>query len=325
MQPDDAAVEMAVTVLLQAIESGKTDHVATLLAGKVIPQFLPAATARRYFQLWEEHGFHITRNHFYSPLPDTRLLGEDTRRRVSELPGVDPNEAGQLRLLREVFPRFAGEYGRFPLEPTGDPAAFYFNNGQFGGVDALVLYCMVRHYRPTTIVEVGSGYSTRVASRAAVRNGATSIICIEPYPEAIIPTLPAVDRLISSPVQEVDLGLFEALGPNDILFIDSTHVVRTGGDVPFLYLEVLPRLQPGVIVHLHDIFLPGDYPRNWLTEHHLFWNEQYLLHGFLLFNATFEVLFGNNYMRLRHGRELRAAFPGAPEIEPGSFWMRRKA
>ena len=136
--------------------------------------------------------------------------------------------------------------------------------------------------------------------------------------------LPGLAAVIARPVQEVDLALFERLEPADILFIDSTHVVRTGGDVPFLYLEVLPRLRPGVIVHLHDVFLPREYPQSWLTEHHLFWNEQYLLHAFLLFNAAFEVLFANQYIALRHQAALRDVFPHSPWWDRGgSFWMRR--
>ena len=318
----DRALDRAVATILRAIADGRMDRVAPRLA-TVIEQFLPANVARQYFQLWEEHGFHLTRNHYYSPIPDTRQLPDELWQRESALVGIEMNEAGQLRLLRDVFPRFAGEYSRFPLEPADDPHLFYFNNGQFGGTDALVFYCLARHYRPQTILEVGSGYSTRLATQAAALNGATRVICVEPYPSDSLRALPGVSRLITRPVQEVEPALFESLEAGDILFVDSTHVARTGGDVPFLYLEVLPRLRPGVLVHLHDIFLPQEYPKSWLTEHHLFWNEQYLLHGFLLFNAAFEVLFANHYMGLRHRDVLREVFPHAPSWEGGSWWMRR--
>jgi hypothetical protein len=125
-------------------------------------------------------------------------------------------------------------------------------------------------------------------------------------------------------IQEVSPDTFQQLGANDILFIDSSHVVKCGGDVNYLFLEVLPRLQPGVIVHVHDIFLPGDYPKSWVKEHLRFWSEQYLLQAFLLFNSEYEVLLCNSYLDHKYGAELRAAFPNSPWWGGGSLWMRRK-
>src|SRR5262249_46442361 len=114
---------------------------------------------------------------------------------------------------------------------------------------------------------------------------------------------------------------------NDILFIDSSHVFRVDSDVRFLFLEVLPRLNPGVLIHIHDIFLPYDYPRDWIVKEHRFWNEQYLLHAFLLFNRAFEVLWAGSYMHTRHSDKLKRAFASydPASVWPGSFWMRRLA
>jgi predicted O-methyltransferase YrrM len=324
MQLEDIPLEVAFEIVQRAILAGKTDLVASWLAKEVIPQYLPFGIAGRYFRLWEENGFHITENNFYSPIPDTRRLREELWGRESQLVGIEMNEDSQLRLLRDVFPQFREEFAHFPLAPTDNPYEFHFGNNKFGGTDALVLYCMIRCFRPNTIVEVGSGYSTRIGTLAASRNGDTSLICIDPYPDEVLRSLPGVTRLLSKPVQEIELDLFEALGPNDILFIDSTHVARIGGDVPFLILEVLPRLQPGVIVHVHDIFLPGEYPRGWILDLHLFWNEQYLLHSFLLFNSAFEVLFSNSFMGLRHFPDMKETFPNSPWWGGGSFWMRRE-
>lgn len=307
----------------RAIARGRGDEVAPLLA-TVIEQYLPGDIAARVFPLWERHGFHLTRNHFYSPIPDLGALPERLWTEESQLPGVAINEREQLALLRNVFPRFAAEYSTLPLEPTADPREFYLHNSQFGWIDALALYCLIRHYQPRTIVEVGSGFSTRLSARALAANGSGQLIAIEPYPDAHLAALPGVTTLLATPVQEVELAVFTALTANDIVFIDSTHVARTGGDVPFLYLEVLPRLQPGVLVHIHDIFLPSEYPRAWLTDHHLFWNEQYLLHAFLLFNDAFEVLFASNFLGLRHPAEVRRTFPTSPTTTGGSFWLRRK-
>jgi hypothetical protein len=125
-------------------------------------------------------------------------------------------------------------------------------------------------------------------------------------------------------VQEVELELFQQLGAGDVLFIDSSHVVKTGGDVNYLYLEVLPRLRPGVVVHVHDIFLPGEYRKDWVTEEFRFWTEQYLLQAFLAFNSEFEVLLCNSYLGRYHRPALQNVFPKAPWWGGGSFWMQRR-
>lgn len=130
--------------------------------------------------------------------------------------------------------------------------------------------------------------------------------------------------LIEKKVEDVDLEFFSGLGSGDILFIDSSHTVKIGGDVNYLFLEVLPRLKPGVIVHVHDILLPFDYRRDWVMEQFRFWTEQYLLQAFLTFNSEFEVLMANSYLSYYHQRDLKATFTSSPWWGGGSFWMRRQ-
>jgi Methyltransferase domain len=125
-------------------------------------------------------------------------------------------------------------------------------------------------------------------------------------------------------VEDIDLEFFSQLHSGDILFIDSSHTVRIGGDVNYLFLEVLPRLKPGVIVHVHDIFFPFDYRRDWVTDEFRFWSEQYLLQAFLTFNSTFEVLMANNYLSHYYEDAVKTAFPSLTSWGGGSFWMRRK-
>ena len=120
------------------------------------------------------------------------------------------------------------------------------------------------------------------------------------------------------------MEFFSQLESGDILFIDSSHTVKTGGDVNYFFLEVLPRLNPGVIVHVHDIFLPFEYRRDWVLDEFRFWTEQYLLQAFLTFNSEFEVLLANNYLLHYHKEHLKAAFPDLRRWMGGSFWMRRK-
>lgn len=300
------------------------DETARLLA-QIIPVFLSEPNASKYFRFWEENGFHLTPVHFYQPIPDTRTLGEDLWTSESELKGIDWNEAGQLDLLSRVFPQFQPEYDEIPSGATKSPSQFHFNNGSFDGTDALVLYCMIRHFRPARIVEVGAGFSTRLSAQAALKNGSTRLVSIEPNPDPVLTRgFPGLDSVIKEKVQKVGYKLFEELEAGDMLFIDSSHVVRCGGDVNFLYLEVLPRLKPGVLVHSHDIFLPQEYPRRWVVDLRLFWTEQYLLHAFLAFNSAFEVVFANNFMGLRHAEEMRRVFPRSPWWGGASFWTRSK-
>jgi len=321
-RPGGSALRQALLELARSPE--KTDELARLLA-EILPVYAAGPVAAKYFRLWEEHGLHLTPVHFYQPIPDTRSLPDALWEKPSELPGIDMNEAKQLELLRDVFPRFRAEYDLIPTDPTGTPHEFYLKNGAFEGTDALVLYCMVRHSRPRLILEVGSGFSSLLSAQAALQNGNTELICIEPYPDDVLTRgFPGLTAVIPKKVQDVELSSFERLDDGDILFIDSSHVVKIGGDVNYLFLEVLPRLRPGVVVHVHDIFLPEEFPKAWIQDLHLFWTEQYLLQAFLTYNSEFEVLFANAYMGLKHVTEMQETFPRSPWWRGGSFWMRRK-
>ena len=320
--PSPATLREAFLELARTPE--RADELARLLA-EIVPVFTTGPDAGKYFCMLERYGFHLTPVHFYQPIPDTRDLPASLWEKPSDLPGIDWNEARQLQLLHDVFPRFRDEYDRIPMEPRGAPHEFFMRNGAFEGTDALVLYCMVRAFRPGLIIEVGSGFSSRLSAQAALQNGDTRLLCIEPYPvDALNSGFPGLTAVIPKRVQEVELDFFDQLGDGDILFIDSSHVVKTGGDVNYLFLEVLPRLRPGVIVHVHDIFLPEEFPRRWIVDLRLFWTEQYLLQAFLIGNSEFEILFGNTYMGLRHQGHMKRAFPRSPWWGGGSFWMRRK-
>ena len=291
----------------------------------VAPHCLQSGKFHEIFQLWERHGFHVTPVHFYQPIPDTQTLPETLWNHPSELVGIDMNEALQLDLLRNHFPRFRHEYDQFPVEPTGEPGRFHFNNGLFDGSDALVAYCMIRHFQPRLIIEVGSGFSSLIAAEAIARNKDSALICIEPFPLNFLRQgFPGLRSLIEKKVEDIGLEFFSQLESGDILFIDSSHTVKIGGDVNYLFLEVLPRLKPGVIVHVHDIFLPFDYPRDWVMDELRFWTEQYLLQAFLSFNSEFEVLMANAYLAHYCMQELKATFTNSPWWGGGSFWMRRR-
>jgi hypothetical protein len=295
-------------------------------------------------RVFDEGGFHLLRKHFYLPIPEPEDLGDAFWERRSEMVGVDMNDAGALALLADAFPGPTAEFRElFPLRAPGgdssgggdDPTRFHLLNGSFMAVDAHVYYALIRHFRPRRIVEVGAGNSTLVAAAACLRNQkedghAPTLTAIDPFPQPSLKRgFPGLSRLVESRVQDVPMDVFTSLEAGDILFIDSTHVLREGGDVQLEYCEILPRLAPGVVVHIHDISLPRAYPRVYTERLRLYWNEQYLLQTFLAYNSRFEVLWPGNYMMLKYPERVVETFPefrsmreDFPESEPSSFWMR---
>ncbi len=305
VKPDFEPARMVLRELADAVAHGniKMPELAQFIA-KVMPHCLHSGKFHEIFPVWERHGFHVTPLHFYQPIPDTRSLPETLWERPSDLVGIDMNDAMQLDLLRNHFPKFRHEYDQFPTEATGTAGRFHFNNGLFDGTDALVAYCMIRHFQPRLIIEVGSGFSSLVAAEAIAKNDNSALICIEPFPlDFLRQGFAGLHFLIEKKVEDIGVEFFSQLESGDILFIDSSHTVKIGGDVNYLFLEVLPRLKPGVIVHVHDIFLPFDYRRDWVMEEFRFWTEQYLLQAFLSFNSEFEVLMANSYLAHRYIRD----------------------
>ena len=282
------------------------------------------------FRLLERAGWHLTRRHFYSPIPDVGTLDARAFEVPSEMPGVEVDEAAMLRLLDELSSLYRAEWEAWPGDER-DPRGYYADNPWYAAVDAAITWGLVRRGRPRRVVEVGSGMSTRLLAAALLQNveegaGAAELVSVDPHAGDLVRGgLPGLTRLITQPVQDVDLGLFTALGDGDVLFIDSSHVVRAGSDVKHEILEVLPRLRSGVLVHFHDILLPYEYPRTWFTEHWRFWNEQYVLQAFLAHNRDFAVVWAAHLLHRRHPERLEAAIPryGREHSLPGSFWMRR--
>jgi hypothetical protein len=277
-----------------------------------------ARVVRPFYGLFEVLGFHVMPVHFYSPIPPTRDLTDDVFARVSDCVGVDWNLPGQQRYLTEVFPKYVREE-EFPVNPGLSP------------VDAAILHAMIRHHKPRKMVEIGSGFSTQFAARACFRNAQEGcpceLIAIEPYPAGFLKKgFPGLSRLIESKVEKVPL---KDVVDCDILFIDSSHVVRIGGDVNYEILELLPRLKTGALVHWHDILLPGEYWKGWVMNRHFFFTEQYLLQAFLQFNSVFEVAWASRYMNLNHLEDVRQTFPffdpHHDDHHITSFWVRRKS
>ena len=306
------------------LSQGERDAAAAFVGQLVSRQLLHATGYKSYFRLWENDGLHITPVHFYQPIPDTRKL-PDTVWIKRTTPAVDMRIRSQLKLIRTAFVRYRDEYNLVPHKADDNFNGYFIENGRFEGLDGLTAYCMVRHFRPRRILEIGGGYSSLILAQAAVKNGTTSLKTIEPYPMAHLQQgFPGLTQLFEQDVQSLAPEFFDELEANDILFIDSSHVVKTGGDVNYLFLEILPRLAPGTLVHVHDINFPSDYPKKWVIDDLRFWTEQYLLQAFLSYNSEFKTILCNNYLAIYHESQLRAAFPTLQSLKGGSFWMQRK-
>src|SRR5215213_6562039 len=240
--------------------------------------------------LSDRWGYHIRPIHYYEPLPDFRSITEEQIKRRRSYPGMDFRWREQLALLDEL----AG-YRDEVLE-----VEFDFDNDYFGGCDAAVYYSLIRHLKPQRIIEIGGGYSTRIASKALALNGKGKLTCIEPYPQPRLNGVHLKVELIPKRVEEMDSNFFSCLEAGDILFIDSSHMVKFGSDVCYEFFEILPRIARGVWIHVHDIFFPGDYPAEWLLSRRLALNEQYFLEAFLSFNREFRIALSNHWLCLDH-------------------------
>ncbi len=264
-------------------------------------------------------------DHYYQPLVNPKRHLTRSLRQDRPLAGIDMNETEQLALLAKFH--YNEELLIFPTEKPVTQT-FYYNNNSFLAGDAEYLYNVIRHYQPKRIIEVGSGHSTLMAINAVKQNRKENTsytcehICIEPYE---MPWLEKTGvKVIRQKVEEVNKSLFETLQKDDIFFIDSSHVLRPQGDVLFEYLEVLPLLNPGVLVHIHDVFTPKDYLDEWIYDKHLLWNEQYLLEAFLTFNNRFRIVGALNYLMHHHYAAFAAKCPVLAQQgdkEPGSFWL----
>jgi len=284
------------------------------------------------FDSFKAYDRYCLRAHYNLPIPDE--LDLEFAQRESELPGISIDDDACLGFLTDVVNKYKSEFSDFPVEKSNS-LGYFLANGTFMAVDGNVYYAVIREFRPRTVIEIGSGNSTLLAASAIRRNiseggDPTRLLCVEPFPVAHLQdgSVPEVS-LIKERVQNVPLSLFESLQAGDVLFIDSTHALRAGGDVCWEFCEILPRLAPGVLVHIHDISLPKAYPASY-AKNRWYWNEQYLLQAFLAFNSKFEVIWPGSYLYCKHRSVIDQAFSPElsqmvkvfPDATPASFWMR---
>jgi hypothetical protein len=270
--------------------------------------------------------------HFYSPIVDPcalRARRDEVWPRAPIVAGIDFNDSSHRAVLAELFPRFIGDYD-YPEHATGDERAFYTQNSQFSWLDARTLFVLLRAWRPQRVIEIGSGYSSLLVADVNRRwlDGRTELTCIEPYPRAFLRAgVPGITRLLEQQVQSVPVETFAELRGGDLLFIDSSHVAKTGSDVNYLYFDVLPRLAAGVRIHVHDIFLPHDYPPQWVLDENRSWNEQYVVRALLMYSSAFRVEFGCSYAFHAFPDLVRQALalPEGHAFGGGSLWLTKTA
>lgn len=267
--------------------------------------------------------------HYYSPIVNV----DEVKTRANEIwkepapdqiEGIDLNADNQLALLDA----FSSYYKALPFQAdVSAKLRYYFENDFYSYTDGITLYSILRQFKPARVIEAGSGFSSALMLdvKQLFPELKTAFTFIEPYPERLNSLLKDEDRqhvlLLEKGIQQVELSYFEQLAENDILFIDSTHVSKTGSDVNYIIFEILPRLKSGVIIHIHDIFYPFEYPKNWVLQGRN-WNETYLLHAFLMYNKNFEILFFADYLHQKHS----AAFSTLPlfyKNTGGCLWLKK--
>jgi predicted O-methyltransferase YrrM len=310
---------------------------------RTVRKLLQDTTAKLYFlthhddinEVFERcYRLPFSPTHYYSPLPDLPSVKRNLRRwyKESDSPGVDWNLQEQFRLAEKIA-RYAPEAITLPPFPRVTQDGY---GPGYGEVEAYVLYMILRYLKPSKCVEVGSGVSTfyMLSGLRANRDKdgvESNLTCVEPYPNDKLRELASGRnvRLRECEVQDIEFGTFQQLAANDVLFIDTSHVSKKDSDVDFLYLEVLPRLRKGVVIHIHDMpfpmpAIPREHP---LFDTYLFWNESALVKAFLMFNTAFKVIMCQSYLHRVKPEVLKKLVSiYQPQSHfPSSLWLRKVA
>jgi hypothetical protein len=268
--------------------------------------------------------------HFHSAIvdPDTvrDYVARERRRQPEELAGI----ALETDSMRKIW---LGNLEFVQDTPFTDHKVeghrYHYLGGPFPYGDAITLRMMVRFLRPRRVVEIGSGFSSACLLDSADHVGlpALHVTCIDPEPDRLRSLLRPTDLermvIIQRPIQEVSARVVDDLQPNDILFIDSTHVMKSGSDVHYEFFSLIPRLKAGVFVHFHDIQYPFEYPDSWIFQENYSWNETYVLRAFLMFNGDFVVRFWNSLFARTFAAEIATEFPLFLKNPGGSVWVER--
>ena len=248
----------------------------------------------------QDQKINITPANFYSNIPLINDIENSFEYRTPNLELYNSNIFSK-ELICEFIDSISVYSNEFSPPHAGNkdnPKGFYWENPAFSYSDAMSYYCVLRHFKPNHVLEIGSGFSTFVADEALRKNGNGKITLIEPYPREFLRNLETVDNIIESFVQDIAVSdLIRIVESSDIWFIDSTHTVKIGSDCLYIYLKVMPEISKNIIVHTHDVYLPFGMPKKKALDIHVYWTEQYLLYAYMLDNPKVEVLFGSAYAK----------------------------
>jgi len=277
----------------------------------------------------DPRALHVPPGHPYSPIPseaDVERALARAEAASSTLPGLELREAEQLDLLERLLPL----YDDLPFTAAPGSHRYCYENDWFPHLDAICYALLLRHLRPRRMIEVGAGYSSALALDVdeLFLDGNTRFTFIDPDAtrlRSLVPATELEDLVVESPVQDVPVALFDELGADDVLAIDSSHVLKAGSDVQHLIDEVFPRLTPGVLVHLHDIFYPFEYPASWHAARCAV-NEAYAVRALLQSPSAFEIVLFNSYLERFHHDWFAAHMPLvlAERYPSGGIWLRRR-
>lgn len=272
----------------------------------------------------QQYGINVLPCDFYSSTPSIEEIENSFEYGADEPPYFNVQLFNEHRFLQmlEKLDMFSAEFNPSTVGDEENCTEFFWNNSQFSYSDAMSYYCFVRLLQPSNIVEIGGGFSTLVAIEAIKKNGSGIIKVIEPFPRSFLKERDEID-LLCVKAQDLKLEfLNDSLHDGDILFIDSTHTVKSGSDCAHIYLRLLPKIRRDIYVHVHDVFLPFGLPRDWLLDRQIFWTEQYLLFAFLVDNQKANLLYGSNFNAKWHPALMERFMDGKYPIGGGSVWFR---
>ena len=312
---------------------GEFKHVVKNILKNFLLRIPFAKTKIKHYQI--THSSSWEPGHYYSPVPNIFEIEGNADRIFTEknLSEIDLNTENQITLLEE-FKTFYPDYPY--LFESVDSHLFRYkkDDAYYRFSDSVFLYCMMRKFKPKNIIEIGSGHSSSIMLDINEHFFDNTIYhtFIEPYPEERLMSIlkksdNITNKIIKDKVQYVNPEIFQKLDKNDILFIDSTHISKVGSDVNYLIFEVIPLLKPGVLIHFHDIFYPFELPKHWILTKRWFWNENYLLHAFLMNNSKYEIVAFNTYLQKIRAEWFKNEMPECliGGEDTGSIWIRKLA
>ncbi len=272
--------------------------------------------------------------HYHSPIPSSSEVDNVYSILTDKVEDIDFNFKNQIDILNEFLPFYKEVPWEFHDDSKNQKYRYKNWLSYYRDSDAIFLFSIMRKFRPTKIIEIGSGFSSALmldTNDLFFKEEPIDFTFIEPNPDdrlskMITDTDRSKYKILPKKIQDVDLSIFEELNENDILFVDSSHVSKTGSDLNHIIFNILPVLKKGVVIHFHDIFFPFEYPYTWVSKEQFYWNECYLIRAFLMNNERYKIIFFNSAAHYYHKVYLQENMPNTltDHIQCGAIWIRKQ-